>query len=150
MSDLTPATPDDAEPDATTADLLGGGGFDMGALLEQAMEMQQQLLDAQSIAAETVVEGQSGGGAVTIRVTGAMEFESVTISPAAVDRDDVEMLADLVLAALRDAVDQIGRLQQASMGGLDLGGMGGALGLGAGADVLEETDGDEPDGATEA
>ena len=123
----------------------------MGALLEQAMEMQQQLLDAQSVAAETVVEGQSGGGAVTIRVTGAMEFESVTISPEAVDPDDVELLADLVLAALHDAVDQIGRLQQASMGGLDLGAMGGALGLGAGADDLETaTSDDEPDGATEA
>jgi nucleoid-associated protein EbfC len=148
MSDLTPATPDDAEPEPVSADLLGGS-FDMGALLEQAMEMQQHLLDAQNVAAETVVEGQSGGGAVTIRVTGAMQFESVTISPAAVDPDDVELLADLVLAALHDAVDQIGRLQQASMGGLDLGSMGGVLGLGVGADDLDETD-DAVDGASDA
>jgi DNA-binding YbaB/EbfC family protein len=151
MSDLTPATPDDAGAEPAAADLLGGG-FDMGALLEQAMEMQQQLLDAQSAAAETVVEGQSGGGAVTIRVTGAWQFESVTISPTAVDPDDVELLADLVLAALHDAVDQIGRLQEASMGGFDLGAMGGALGLGTGGDDLDDLDepDDEPDGAPEA
>ena len=123
MTDLPdlPALDDDAdEPD----------GFDMGALLAQAMEMQQQLLEAQAEAAEAVVEGQSGGGAVTVRVTGAMTFESVTIAPEAVDPDDVELLQDLVLAALNDAVDQIGRMQQASMGGLDLGAMSGMLGLG--------------------
>jgi len=140
-------------PDATASlsDLLGGGGFDMGALLEQAMEMQQQLVEAQSAAAETVVEGHAGGGAVRIRVTGAFEFESVSIAPSAVDPDEVELLQDLVLAALRDAVDQIGELQQTSMGGLDLGAMSGALGLGAGSDPdgddeeLDD-DGEEPAG----
>ena len=155
MSDATPPTdgPDAAAevPDATggLSDLLGGGGFDMGALLEQAMEMQQQLLDAQNAAAETVVEGHAGGGAVRIRVTGSLQFESVRISPSAVDPDDVELLQDLVLAALHDAVDQIGQLQQASMGGFDLGAMSGALGLGAGpivdADEVEDLDdGEEP------
>jgi nucleoid-associated protein EbfC len=148
MSDLTPATPDDAGSEALPADLFGGS-FDMGGLLEQAMEMQQQLLDAQSTAAETVVEGQAGGGAVKIRVSGAWQFESVTIAPAAVDPDDVELLADLVLAALHDAVDQISQLQQASMGGFDLGAMGGALGLGSGGDDEQEED-DEDDGATDA
>ena len=133
-------------PDATASlsDLLGGGGFDMGALLEQAMEMQQQLVEAQSAAAETVVEGHAGGGAVRIRVTGALQFESVTIAPSAVDPDDVELLQDLVLAALHDAVDQIGVLQQTSMGGLDLGAMSGALGLGAGSDLDDDLD-DETD-----
>ncbi len=151
MSDLTPVAPDPEPSDVVQPDLLGGGGFDMGALLEQAMEMQQQLLEAQSATAETVVEGQSGGGAVTIRVTGGMEFESVVISPAAVDPDDVELLQDLVLAALHDAVDQIGRLQQPSMGALDLGAMGGALGLGTAAsdadddDEDDELDDDDPD-----
>jgi DNA-binding YbaB/EbfC family protein len=106
------------------------GGLDMGALLEQAMEMQQQLLEAQAEAAEAVVEGQAGGGAVTVRVTGAMVFESVTIAPEAVDPDDVDLLQDLVLAALSDAMDQIARLQQSSVGALDLGAVGGMLGLG--------------------
>ena len=106
------------------------GGFDMGALLEQAMAMQQQMLEAQAEAAEAIVEGQSGGGAVKVRVSGAMVFESVTIAPEAVDPDDVDLLQDLVLAALNDAMDQIAGLQQDSMGGLDLGAMGGMLGLG--------------------
>ena len=139
----TDAPSDEPKDEPTTEVLapidLGSGGFDMGALLEQAMEMQQQLLDAQSAAAETVVEGHAGGGAVRIRVTGAFQFESVTISPGAVDPEDVELLQDLVLAALHDAVVQVGELQQASMGGLDLGAMGGALGLGAGPD--DEDDG---------
>jgi DNA-binding YbaB/EbfC family protein len=123
-----PSLPDFPDADAAGADALGG--FDMGALLEQAMGMQQQLLEAQAEAAEAVVEGQAGGGAVSVRVTGGMVFESVTIAPAAVDPDDIELLQDLVLAALNDAMDQIGQLQEASMGGLDLGAMGGVLGLG--------------------
>jgi DNA-binding YbaB/EbfC family protein len=158
---VSATTPPSEDPDgaadlpesaAGLPDLLGGGGFDMGALLEQAMEMQQHLVDAQSAAAETVVEGHAGGGAVRIRVTGAFEFESVTIAPSAVDPDDVGLLQDLVLAALHDAVDQIGELQQASMGGLDLGAMTGALGLGAGSAYDEDDaaddggDGEEPTG----
>jgi DNA-binding YbaB/EbfC family protein len=138
------------EPSGGLADLLGGGGLDMSALLEQAMEMQQQLIEAQSAAAETVVEGQAGGGAVVIRVTAGLHFESVTISPAAVDPDDVELLQDLVLAALHDAVDQITTVQRSSMGGLDLGSMGDMLGLGGSADdEFDEDDEDDDEDGTE-
>ena len=142
MTDPTAPTPaDDGDDDAISAEavhlpaaaepaddplasLLGGGGpggFDFGALMEQAGQMQAQLLAAQEQAASTVVEGVAGGGAVRVAVTGAFEFQSVTISPEAVDPNDVEMLQDLVLAALRDAVDEIQGLTQS---GLDLGGMG--------------------------
>lgn len=105
----------------------GGGGLDFGALMEQAGQVQAQLMAAQEQAASTVVEGVAGGGAVRIAVTGGFEFQSVTISPDALDPNDVEMLQDLVLAALRDAVDEVSGLQQ---GGLDLGGLdlGGLLG----------------------
>lgn len=98
-------------------------GLDMGALFEQASKMQEQLLAAQQQAAEAMVEGVAGGGVVKITVSGTMEFQAVTIDPAAVDPSDVEMLQDLVLAALHDAVTQVGELQQGSMGlnGLDLG-----------------------------
>ncbi len=98
-------------------------GLDMGALFEQASKMQEQLLAAQQQAAESIVEGAAGGGVVRISVTGTMEFQSVTIDPSAVDPDDVDMLQDLVLAALHDAVNQVGELQQDSvgLGGLDLG-----------------------------
>jgi DNA-binding YbaB/EbfC family protein len=101
---------------------------DMSDLLKHAQKMQEQLLEAQASAAEQVVEGQSGGGAVRITVTGGMEFQSVVIDPAAVDPDDVEMLQDLVLAALRDAMAKATELSQQAMGGLDLGGLGGLLG----------------------
>ncbi len=100
-------------------------GLDMGALFEQASKMQEQMQAAQQQAAEAFVEGVAGGGVVKIGVSGTMEFQSVTIDPSAVDPDDVEMLQDLVLAALHDAVTQVGELQQGSMGlgGLDLGGL---------------------------
>lgn len=101
---------------------------DLGALLEQAQAMQEQLLAAQAAAAETVVEGQAGGGVVKVRVNGGYEFQSVEISPDAVDPDDVEMLQDLVLAALHDAATRLAETQSQAMGdvgidGLDLGGL---------------------------
>src|SRR5215210_7477809 len=74
-----------------------GGMPDLSQLLEQAQAMQQQLMEAQAQAAEQVVEGVSGGGVVKVTVTGGMDFQSVTIDPAAVDPEDVEMLQDLVL-----------------------------------------------------
>jgi len=110
--------------------------FDMNALLQQAQEMGEQLMAAQQSAATEVFEGQAGGGAAKIEVTGGFEFQSVTISPAAVDPNDVDMLQDLVLAALNDAVGQIGEGAGGGtdMGGLDLGGLDldGLLGGGAG------------------
>lgn len=101
------------------------GGFDLGNLLAQAQNMQQQLVEAQAKVVEQVVEGQAGGGVVRVRVTGGLEFESVTIDPSAVDPSDVEMLQDLVLAALRDAMAKVSDLNAQAMQGF---GAGGALG----------------------
>ncbi len=107
---------------------LGGMG-DLGSLMAQAAQMQEQLVAAQTQVAEQVVQGQSGGGAVRVEVSGAMEFCSVTIDRSAVDPDDVEMLQDLVLAALHDATNQVNELQSALAAGLGLGGdLGGLLG----------------------
>ena len=94
------------------------GGFDLSQLLAQAQDMQQQLLEAQATAAAQVVEGQAGGGAVRITVTGGLDFQDVTIAPAAVDPADVDMLQDLVLAALHDAIAKVNALNQEAMGGL--------------------------------
>ena len=102
-------------------------GPDLGALLEQAQQMQQQLMEAQAAAAEQVHEGVAGGGAVHITVTGGMEFRSVTIRPDAVDSNDVDMLQDLVLAALHDAVNKVNAAQQQALGGIG-GALGGLLG----------------------
>jgi len=98
---------------------------DMSALLAQAQEMAGKLMAGQAEAAATVVEGQAGGGAVKITVTGAMEFQAISIDPSAVDPDDVEMLEDLILAALNDAVAEVNDLQEGpDLGDMDLGGMG--------------------------
>jgi len=102
-------------------------GPDLSNLLQQAQQMQQQLLAAQAEAAEQLHEGTAGGGAVKVTVTGGMEFRSVTIRPDAVDPDDVEMLQDLVLAAVREAVASVNAAQQNALGGI-AGGLGGLLG----------------------
>jgi DNA-binding YbaB/EbfC family protein len=85
-------------------------------------QMQQQLMDAQQTAAAQVVEGRAGGGVVTVTVTGGLEFRDVTIDPSVVDPDDVQMLQDLVLAAIRDAVTCANELNREALGGLGLGG----------------------------
>lgn len=106
---------------------------DMNALLQQAQAMSQQLMAQQAEAASTEVEGVAGGGAVTIRMTGGGEFIAVKIQPSAVDPEDVEMLEDLVLAALNDAVANAANLVEGpDLGGMDLGGLdlGGLLGGG--------------------
>ena len=95
---------------------------DLSNLLGQA----QAMMAASAQAADEVIEGQSGGGAVRVRVNGRYEFSHVQIAPAAVDPADVTMLEDLVLAALNDASAQIAARQQQVLGGL--GGLGGLLG----------------------
>lgn len=100
---------------------------DLGSLLKQAQDMQQQLMAAQSQAAAQLVEGQAGGGVVTVTMTAGGEVQGVSISPDVVDPNDVEMLEDLVTAAMRDALVKGGEAQSAAMdqlgGGLDLGGL---------------------------
>jgi nucleoid-associated protein EbfC len=103
------------------------GGFDLGGLLAQAQSMQQQLVEAQQRVAAQSVEGQAGGGVVRITMTGGFEFTDVTIDPTAVDPADVEMLQDLVLAAIRDAVGKVNQLNQEAMQTMG-GGLGGAFG----------------------
>ena len=101
--------PDEPDPDEPDDDDDGApAGFDFSQLLASAQQMQQQLLDAQAKAAEQVVEGQAGGGVVRIRVTGGFDFQQVTIDPSVVDPADVDMLQDLVLAALHEAVGKVG------------------------------------------
>ena len=111
----------------------GGQMPDMNALLQQAQAMSQQLMAQQAEAAATEVEGASGGGAVVIRMTGGGEFRSVKIDPSVIDPDDAEMLEDLVLAALNDAVANAANIVEGpDLGGMDLGGLdlGGLLGGG--------------------
>jgi len=119
---------DDGGEDALVVAEAADGGLDLGALLGQAQAMQQQLLETQAAVTAQVVEGQAGGGAVRIEVTGGWEFRSVTIDPGV--GDDHELIADLVLAALHDATRRLDELHRGAMGGVDLGGLGGLLGGG--------------------
>ncbi|MFB7129590.1 YbaB/EbfC family nucleoid-associated protein [Kitasatospora xanthocidica] len=108
----------------------GGGQPNMQQLLKQAQKMQQDLANAQQELAEAKVSGSAGGGLVEATVTGAGELVALSISPAAVDPDDTETLADLVLAAVRDANQTAQKLQAERMGPLTQGlGGGGIPGL---------------------
>ncbi len=98
--------------------------FDMGALFEQAQAVQQQLLAAQAEAAEREVEGQSGGGAVKVRITGGMRVTGASISPAVADAGDLQLLEDLVVAACNDAIARAKEMAHDALGGVDLGGLG--------------------------
>lgn len=104
------------------------GGFDIGALLAQAQQMQEQMQQAQDEQAQVEVTGTSGGGKVAITMTGAGAFVGVSIAPDVVDPDDIEMLEDLILAALRDAGSKVIELQVESMEDVGLPDIGGLLG----------------------
>ncbi len=111
--------------------MFPGGGVDMQQLLQQAQKMQQDLAAAQQELAETPVEGSAGGGLVKATVTGSGELTALVIDPRAVDPDDTETLADLVIAAVRDANNSAQELAKAKLGPLaqGLGGGGGIPGL---------------------
>ena len=111
----------------------GGGQPNLQALLKQAQQMQEQLADAQEALADAEVTGSAGGGLVTATVSGTAELKSIEIDPKVVDPDDVETLADLVVAAVRAATEEARKVQQDKMGPIagGLGGMAGGLpGLG--------------------
>jgi nucleoid-associated protein EbfC len=91
--------------------------------------MQQQMADAQEQARATVLTGTSGGGKVRVTVTGGGEFTGITIDPSIVDPGEVDLLEDLILAALRDGASQVAALSEQSLGSITGGmGLGGLLG----------------------
>ncbi|MGW4100728.1 MULTISPECIES: YbaB/EbfC family nucleoid-associated protein [unclassified Mycobacterium] len=101
-----------------------GGTPDMSALLAQAQQVQQQLMEAQEALANSEVHGQAGGGLVQVTVKGSGEVIAVAIDPKVVDPEDVETLQDLIVGALADASNQVTTLAQSRLGPL-AGGLGG-------------------------
>lgn len=99
----------------------------MANLQRMAMQMQQDMARIQQELGEAEIEGSSGGGVVHAVVSGKQELRSVTIDPAAVDPADVEMLQDLVVAAVNDALESSRRLAEQKMAAVT-GGLGGGLG----------------------
>jgi len=109
---------------------MAKGGFDMNALLKQAQQMQEQMARVQGELAHETVEASAGGGMVTVKATGAGEISEIKIDPKAIDPDDPELLEDMVLAAVNEALRSAQALAQSKMGqaaglgGMDLGGLG--------------------------
>jgi DNA-binding YbaB/EbfC family protein len=99
----------------------------MQQLLKQAQKMQEDMLAAQEALKDELVEASAGGGMVTVQVTGDLVVKSIRIDPQAVDPDDVELLQDMVLAAINEGMRSAQELAAAKMGGI-AGGLGG-LGL---------------------
>ncbi len=102
----------------------------MNNMMRQVQQMQEQMLAAQAALAETTVEGSAGGGMVTATVTGTGELVSITLAPEVVDPDDVEMLQDLVVAAVAEATRASQAIQSEQMGGVTGGIDLSAFGLG--------------------
>jgi len=101
----------------------------MSALLAQAQQMQQKLLEAQQQLANSEVHGQAGGGLVEVVVKGSGEVVAVKIDPKVVDPEDIETLQDLIVGAMADASKQVTRMAQEQLGSLaGMGGMGGPPG----------------------
>ncbi|HEV2998448.1 MAG TPA: YbaB/EbfC family nucleoid-associated protein [Solirubrobacteraceae bacterium] len=100
----------------------------MQQMLQQVQKMQQEMEVAQEELKKETVEASAGGGMVAVRISGDLEVKSVVIAPEAVDPEDVEMLADMVLVAvneaLRAAQDLAAKKMGGATGGLDLGGLG--------------------------
>lgn len=91
-------------------------GMDMQALMRQAQKMQSDMARVQEELQETMVEGVAGGGVVKVTASAAGGIRSITISPEVVDPDDVEMLQDLILAAINDANAKAQEISNSRMG----------------------------------
>jgi hypothetical protein len=103
-------------------------GMDMNKLFEQVGQMQEQMQQAQDELAKETVEASAGGGMVTVTANGAGEIQKIKIDPKAIDPDDPEMLEDMILAAVNEAVRPAHSLAESKLGGLAGGALGG-LGL---------------------
>ena len=101
------------------------GGGNMQQLMRQAQKMQEQLTKAQEALDAKEYEATAGGGMVTCRINGKREILSLTIKPEAVDPDDVEMLQDLIMAAVNEALRTGEKTREETMNRMAPAGMGG-------------------------
>jgi nucleoid-associated protein EbfC len=106
----------------------------MNQMLKQVQKMQADMMKAQEALAGETVEASAGGGMVTVTISGDLVLKDIVINPEAVDPEDVELLQDMVLAAVNEAIRQSQELGAKRMGGLtgglDLGGLGLPPGMG--------------------
>ena len=109
----------------------GAGGFDLNALMKQAQQMQADMAEAQEKLKGETVDASAGGGVVKVKMSGDLRLLEIAIDPEAIDPEDAELLQDMVLAAVNEAIRAAQDLAASKMGGVSgLGGAGGAGGLG--------------------
>ncbi|NLL06636.1 MAG: YbaB/EbfC family nucleoid-associated protein [Clostridiaceae bacterium] len=106
----------------------GFGGGNMGNLVKQAQKMQKDMEKLQEELKDKTVEASAGGGAITVVASGRKEIKEITIKPEVVDPDDVEMLQDLILAAVNEAIRKADDMVNSEMNKIT-GGLGGIPGL---------------------
>ena len=102
-----------------------GGGMNMGALMQQAKKMQEQMMKPQEELDNAEVTGKAGAEMVVVVMYGKKEIKSIKLDKSAVDPDDVEMLEDLILVAIKDANTKAEELSKEKMG--PMGGLGGLM-----------------------
>jgi DNA-binding YbaB/EbfC family protein len=106
----------------------GGGRGGMGGMMQQVQKLQEDMLKTQEELGQETVEATVGGGAVSVVITGKQHIESVRIDPEVVDPDDVEMLQDLIVAAINEAIEKSREMAAERLGkltgGLDIPGLG--------------------------
>jgi len=102
---------------------------DMNQMMRQVQQMQAEMLKAQEQLKHEVVEASAGGGMVTVKMTGELELQEIKIDPGAVDPEDVDLLQDMVQAAVNEALRSAQELAASRMGAVT-GGLGGGGGLG--------------------
>ena len=106
----------------------GAGGFDLNSMMKQVQQMQAEMTEAQEKLKDEVVEASAGGGMVKAKMSGDLRLLALTIDPEAIDPEDPELLQDMILAAVNEAIRAAQELAAGKMGGIA--GMGGAGGLG--------------------
>ncbi|MEJ2554639.1 MAG: YbaB/EbfC family nucleoid-associated protein [Anaerolineae bacterium] len=94
-----------------------------GGMAQQLQKLQQEMLATQEALGDEVVEVSAGGGAIKVEITGHQRIQSITIDPEVVDPEDVEMLQDLIVAAMNEAIEKSQSLAAERLGGLT-GGLG--------------------------
>ena len=102
-----------------------GGGMNMNALMQQAKKMQEQMVKAQEELENAEVVGKAGGEMVVVTMNGKKEIKSIKLDKTAVDPEDVEMLEDLIIVAIKDASTKADELSKDKMG--PMGGLGGLM-----------------------
>ena len=105
-----------------------GMGGNMNNMIKQAQKMQQNMLKMQEELEAEEFEATAGGGAITVRMSGKKELTAVTIKPEVLDPDDVEMLEDLIMAAINDGYAKADKVYEEKMGKYgDMGALGGMI-----------------------